>query len=894
LIALALLAGAQAQEAAEEAAAAETAAEPEPAGTPRPLKDIEEIVVTAERREQAIADIPVSVTAITAEQRENLGITTIQDLANFTPGFTYGPGDRPSIRGVGRLSNNLSVDNAIATYADGAWTNSVAEAGKDAIFVERSEILRGPQGTLYGRNSIGGAINVISKRPLRDAWEIEGRAMIYNHSGRTLQAAASGPITDTLRFRVAASYPVNDGFAYNLANDRERGELDLWYAEGQLEWDILENLQLWGVYRTTRWQDGGGAPPGSLGFSGPFSRGEYVTGLQYGIGAIGPAAGFGFAQPGYTQVGDVTSNPSVSKEYTVNQNTKPTRRLDDTNIAGLHLDWTSDSFGIHYVFGFQEYVYHQRTDFDTTPVTSYPNPVGSIFETSTTIFPTYELEYTEDKQWWSHEITVSSEGDGALQWIAGVYYFHDEFFQPLSIDMPDQPQIETPTFNFFCGFVTTPTCLGGFGFPYNPAPAAAPVNSERSIFYADQRADNDSWAVFGQIDYDLTDQWQLTGGLRYTRDEKDVTEATRLICYGNLSFGCTPLNGVPILGYASQANDVTTIFRPGSGVGAPGVQSDPVTDPVTGLRSRELGDTWTAWTGTAGVQYRPREDALVYLRYSRGYKAGGLNAGNINPDPAADEETMDALELGWKQTFSDTLQLYSTAFHYMWHDMQVPLTVVQIGASREDLINLAEVDISGVEFELQWAPVENLFLLGSYAYLNTKIQDGCCFTSPVDPEALLPGASRVDFDPASGSWSQDLADNELPQSPDHRVTLNASYTLDFDPGPLILSATYAWRDEVFNDIFATQPAIAKEWGQLDLRATWRSADDDWTLIAFARNVLDERIWTAGGATRVATGPGGTGAFLVGGPARIDSSFNIGAPRTYGVEIHYRFRIKRDG
>ena len=293
-----------------------------------------------------------------------MGITTIADLANFTPGFTYGPGDRPSIRGIGRMSNNLGIDNAIATYADGAWTNSVAEAGKDAIFVERSEILRGPQGTLYGRNSIGGAINVISKRPTDYFSSTCARRSATTTAKR--QAAVSGPVTDKLRYRAAYSAPSTDGFYRNVATGDDIGATDLWYAEGQLEWDMTENIQLWGVYRSTKWNDN------YLGQG--YSASPYNTTNQFGIVALSPSAAFGFSQPVRTQVGNLPIQPGEFDEYKKNLDFPEDRQLSDTDIYGFHIDWDLGSFSAHYVYGMQRYLYEQTTDFDRTPVTSYSSP----------------------------------------------------------------------------------------------------------------------------------------------------------------------------------------------------------------------------------------------------------------------------------------------------------------------------------------------------------------------------------------------------------------------------------------------------------------------------------------------------------------------------------------
>src|SRR5438045_5469586 len=141
---------------------------------------IEELVVTAEKRAQSLQDVPVAVSAFTSERRDLIGITTIGDMTNFTPGLEYNSfNDRNTLRGVGRLTNVHAADISVAQYSDGIYTSSTVEAGKTPLFVDRVEVLRGPQGTLYGRNSIGGAINIISKRPTED-WYGEVRAQYQN------------------------------------------------------------------------------------------------------------------------------------------------------------------------------------------------------------------------------------------------------------------------------------------------------------------------------------------------------------------------------------------------------------------------------------------------------------------------------------------------------------------------------------------------------------------------------------------------------------------------------------------------------------------------------------------------------------------------------------------
>ena len=153
---------------------------------------IEELVVTAEKREQALQDVPVAVSAYTSQQRDVAGITGIQDFVNFTPGMNYSGTDRVSLRGAGRNTFYIGNDPGVASYTDGFYSASSSELFKTPLFVQRTEILRGPQGTLYGRNSIGGAINIISKRPTDD-WYAEARGQYQNFNHFIVEAAASGP-----------------------------------------------------------------------------------------------------------------------------------------------------------------------------------------------------------------------------------------------------------------------------------------------------------------------------------------------------------------------------------------------------------------------------------------------------------------------------------------------------------------------------------------------------------------------------------------------------------------------------------------------------------------------------------------------------------------------------
>ena len=217
---------------------------------------LEEVIVTAEKRAVNVQDVPVAVTAYTSETRTLLGVNTVEDLARFTPSVAYRNDDRLAIRGVGRLTNAVGTDPAVALYSDGIFSTSMADTSTPPLFIERTEILRGPQGTLYGRNSVGGAINVISKRPTDD-FEGEVRATGGNYSYYRGEGLIRGPITDNFRYLVGGYVEKRDeGFIKNLRLRPKTAPPAIGgWSKAQLEADLGENVVARVRYSKFEWQD---------------------------------------------------------------------------------------------------------------------------------------------------------------------------------------------------------------------------------------------------------------------------------------------------------------------------------------------------------------------------------------------------------------------------------------------------------------------------------------------------------------------------------------------------------------------------------------------------------------------------------------------------------------
>jgi iron complex outermembrane receptor protein len=378
------------------------------------------VVVTANKREESVQDIAVAVTAVTDEMRDELGINTITDLTNFTPGLSYtAANERVTLRGIGRVTNNFGAEPGVANYTDGVYQSFASIAGRDSLFIARTEVLRGPQGTLYGRNSVGGAINILSKRPT-DEFEGEFKAGFGNFEQREIGFSLSGPILeDWLRGRVVAHKEVRDeGVYYNHGtNETEGYNINNWNVEVQLEGDIGENLSWWTKYTTGRYTQAG--PPGGRtggGSNAPYNRNFNAGGVlpqpswAYCDATI--VAGLGCtpnAVISYTQSGSLTQNPRIVEGNTdLNDSYPRIADLDNYDDFAAEIVYEAPGFDIKYVGGYIFYRYHLTGDQDGTPVKSItyrstaagqPSAAGTF---TRTIFPDQTLDYNENRAFFSN------------------------------------------------------------------------------------------------------------------------------------------------------------------------------------------------------------------------------------------------------------------------------------------------------------------------------------------------------------------------------------------------------------------------------------------------------------------------------------------------------------
>ena len=444
-----------------------------------------------------------------------------------------------------------------------------------------------------------------------------------------------------------------------------------------------------------------------------------------------------------------------------------------------------------------------------------------------------------------------------------MYYYHELFSNPIIANMPGQAQVANP--------LDLLALEGGV-----VAPAAA--NPDRDLYNTNYHIQDESKAVFGQVDYKLTDTIKLTGGLRYTSDHKWGDEEYRLVTYGGSvgSFYGTAL--APLVNPAfngltgfptTPAIDLTSLLCATTGKG-PGALSTCTMGP-NGIATRKIGGTSDAVTGTAGIEWTPDSSTLGYIRYSRGYKELGLNAGNLTYNALVAPEHMDDYELGLKKTFGRNLVVDADLYYENYLDAQFPLGQVNpiSGLNQTVFLNIPQARSDGIELETIWTPIDHLQLLLSYALDDSAFQTHQKYVDATNPGA---GALSINGD-------------QLPNSPKNKVSFNANYDFVFDNGDLTLSGTYLWRDTQMGSIYNESIWRAPSWSQVDLRATWRGKGDRYEIVAFGRNVFNTTGY-----------PSGPTVYQYGNANQANASnqsyplatYTTNPPAVYGMEFHYKF------
>lgn len=787
------------------------------------------IIVTAQRREENVQEVPIAVSVFTDVTRDRLGIRTIQDMTNVAPGVTFDSQlDRLSVRGVGRLTNTIGSDPGVAVYNDGFYTSSNAEASKTPMFVQSVQILRGPQGTLFGRNSVGGAINVISKRP-QDVFGGEVRLSGDRYNGVITEGFLTGPIAEGLTFRASVQFgprPIDEAFR-NVGPAGDQGSTKRFLVEGQLQYKVGDVFDLWLKYSHGEWDH---ERYGLTNLVTPYATAEF-----YPAGALVPNSGYGYATP----------NPGVADPRLINTNTTNEDTLSKNHnfVANMRLA-LSDDVQLKYVGGYSQYVYTLFTDIDRTAAGTRVETLGSKYG-AYSYDPTYIQRYIEDKKYYSNEVTLSnSDSNDRFNWVIGAYQYHEHFYQPVDWfqggDGTDSMAVA----------LASPLCVDA-AFANQASCAANPL---RSYYSGTGDLKIDSYAGFAQVDFRVTDALKITAGLRYSSDHKVGTETYRLVSYnpagsaycvydpyGVIDFGgCGPL---------TAATDITTYV---------------LQLPGSGPQTRTMKRTFNGWSWRLGADYQLSDRAMIYVSYNRGLKAGGFNLGSYAAQPLVENERVDAYEAGIKSQPLPRTTLNVTGFYYDYRNAQIPIAIPlapALGLNTTNFFNIDKTRAKGLEVETTWNVTDQFELTGSYSWLDSKIRKAPrLFDDPNQPGTLL----------------IDLAGKRSPTTSKHKFYIGGLYDLPVGRAHVMFALSYAYRSDAYYDVFNSATARAPGWDQVDTRITYVDPSGRLTLIGYVRNIFDS-LGYVGASGNPGTGATGFGQLL---------SFT--PPRQIGAELQFKF------
>lgn len=731
-----------------------------PAAQPEPQSDegVEDIIVTAQKRSERLQDTPISITAVTGEALADRGSGTIASLGNMTPNLVYNTtapvsgassGAVVFIRGVGQTDFQLTTDPGVGTYLDGVYVARSVGGVLDVVDVERVEVLRGPQGTLFGRNTIGGAISIISRKPGDE---------------RMLSGALTIGSRDRVDARVSVDLPLSEGLGFNVVGSSKRQD---GYVRGRLDNRDLGNVNRQSV-RATLVYDRDGPFRATLAADYTHVDEQNAASKLVGISSLPPGS------PSRT---DFVFNRSTGLVNTVNVAVPPGApslvwlyNNADVPVLGVTpFDgrWITSDLGSTFangpngtklnIWGVAGTLEFDVGDATIKSITSYRRTSGSFNRDAdgspAAVTHTQNFDYKQKQ--FSQELQITGQAfDNRLNYAAGVYYFDESGNDLLNVTLPV-----------------------AFGLV-------------RNFTFVE----NKSYAAYAQATFKITPTLGVTGGVRYTKDEKGYR---------------VPVGGGAIVnGFAAifgPAGSVTPFFAPGS-------------------YERSFKNT----SFRAGLDWKPVKDLLLYATYSEGFKSGGFNTRYLAPVPSAisyNPELLESYEAGAKvDLFDRKLRINTSAFHAKYDDIQ--LTVYDQGAPITR--NGGSAEINGLEVEITAVPVSNLTLSGGFGYLDAKY-------------------NRVPtLIPTIAADQQITLATKLAKTPEWTANARAEYRLPVsDSAEVVVAGDWFYTTTVENDAvnskFLRQPSYSLFNASLGL-------DFDggrYSITAFVNNIANKRVLESG-------------------------------------------------
>ena len=726
-------------------------------------QQIEEVTVTAQKRAESAQDVPISVNAITGDQIRASGAGNLEGLSDSIPNVDIAdsPGvTRVVIRGLGSGTGNAAFEQSVGMFVDGIYASRAALFQAPFLDVERVEVLKGPQGVLFGKNSIAGALSLVSNRPT-ESFDAEISASYdFEYGSRELTGFASGPVADGLYARVAARVSDEAGYMDNALSDEEVPATEMGVVRAMLLWEPGPDTEVLVKVESSKLNENGT----NWQVFADYSEGTFPYQLKNVPGYTPPSQSLALGAASYLQSSAAGEDFIYDDTAYINE----IGHLDqDADNVTLEMTHQLGEYELVYLLGYGKYDREQFSDQDFTAAGVANNLAIESFEQV------------------SHEFRIASPQGNVLDYIAGLYFLDRTLSQDAYQD--------------------------GFG--------SVPALSFSTD--AGYEEDSTSYAAFGQVTWNIADDWRASLGLRYSKEDKDASNSR--------------FNRV----YQSEQSLA---------------ENDPYRYAVVGAllnrrdfayhdeRSEENLDP------ALNIQWDFNESSMAYLSWVKASKAGGFNTNETGGDLdnfSFEPESAKSIEAGIKTDFlGGRARLNTAVFRTEFDDLQVG--AFDSTANGFVVKNAAKAVSQGVELEGLFALTDSVMIGGTTAYLNAEYRDfsaSCpnnwvqaakldCYQNPNGP---------------TGNMIQDLDGVQLDNAPKVTAALFADYSRQVMGNLLFgtrLDASY--KGETSLDFSQDENLFADAYWRLNLRASLASEADTWDIALTAFNLTDEQPATFGG------------------------------------------------
>lgn len=793
---------------------------------------VNDIIVTAQRVQERLQDVPISITVFNQEKLGENNIVSAKDLAALTPGLSVSTryGNEATTFTIRGFSQELRTTSTVATYfADvvaprGSGVNTGGDgAGPGQLFdLQNVQVLKGPQGTLFGRNTTGGAVLLVPKRP---SSSLEGyiEGSIGDYDLRRVQAVLNLPVNDKVRLRFGLDRNLRDGYLNNISpfGRKDLGNVDYWAGRVSAVVDLTPDLENYTVLSYNKSKSAGVVPAVERCFTGAGGATELAPGGTSSLTSSGfPSGTWACAQ---------IARENATGDFWTVENSQPNSRSDQEQWQVINTTtWNvSENLTIKNNLAYAQFRSVTNMDlygtyFPLVAPAAVTNPTDII--TWVPIYAEGRSGLTNAQTSLVEELQFQGRSDnGRFNWQAGLYYESNKPIRPSGVQNPQW----TP-----CTDVTTVNCL-----------ASSPGVSAGTLSWASYSTTFRSMAAYAQGSYDLSDKVKFTAGIRYTSDKMG----------SNIQLGTIILPASPASPYFICSN-----------ASAPGYGTQHAVSARFDQCKQYDSNTTKAPTWMIGLDYKPWNNVLLYTKWTRGYRQGGIAPAAPDGLRRYQAEKVDTYEVGaktsWRGIIPGSFNVSGFYNDFSQQQLQLGLLCFSPCTPTTAIQNVGRSSIYGFETELSLSPFRGLRLDAAYSNLHSKL---LATSSPAVPAIYTP------IPPVAGS--------ELPFTMPHKLTVGAAYTLPLPEsfGKLTFGGTFIYqsRYKVSTTTIAARGYLpGTKSGNVNV--TWAGiAGLPVDATFFVTNVTNEKMYTNVNDQSSRLG------FM---------SYSLAEPRMYGLRLKYSF------